>query len=40
MMMTERIILANSDDDDIYGGYNEFHPVLDTKVRRQSELLP
>lgn len=31
-MITERIILANSDDDDLYSGYNEFHPALDPKV--------
>ena len=30
-MMTERILLA-SEDDDLYAGYNEFHPVLDIKV--------
>lgn len=35
--MMERVILATSDDeeeeeDELYKGYNEFHPVLDTRV--------
>lgn len=33
----ERVILATTDDedeeDDLYKGYNEFHPALDTRVR-------
>lgn len=32
-MIVERVILVNSDDDDdLYSGYNEFHPALDSKV--------
>lgn len=32
-MIVERVILANSDDDDdLYSGYNEVHPALDSKV--------
>ncbi len=30
--MMEKVILAPSDDDDLYSGYNEFHPALDTRV--------
>ena len=29
--MLEKVILADSDDD-LYEGYNEFHPALDTRV--------
>lgn len=32
----ERVILADSDDD-LYEGYNEFHPALDTRVRTESQ---
>lgn len=37
-MLAERVILAASDDeneseDDLYKGYNDFNPVLDTRVR-------
>lgn len=35
--MMERVILApgsedDEDEDDLYKGYNEFHPVLDSRV--------
>ena len=35
-MLSERVILVNSDDDEsedeLYKGYNDFNPALDTRV--------